>query len=173
MGRHRNPHHGQAAGEGHLRDSAQTARPPGVRDPEFRGPISPTSPSSRRWPPDLVRIPPASRGRQQPCNPGPSQLGPLQGDLCRKLFQVIVDVDLKELPPFRRRHFSEHAVRPPIYSRSCIPGSIQDSEQLSLLEDEVELRAVGNLETLWVSQPGRLLWNQSTGTRRNTVRETT
>jgi len=57
------------------------------------------------------------------------------------LFQVIINVDLKELPPFGHSQFSEHGVRPPIGSISCIPGSIDDFEQLLLFEVELKLRA--------------------------------
>jgi hypothetical protein len=60
-------------------------------------------------------------------------------------------MDLKELSPFSRRHFSEHGVRTPIGSRSCTPGSIQDFEELLFFEVKVELRAVRNLESFWQS----------------------
>src|SRR5262249_25840389 len=59
--------------------------------------------------------------------------------LGRELFQLIINVDLKELPPFDHRQFSEHGVRPPIGSRSCMPGSIDDFEQLLFFKDRSSL----------------------------------
>jgi hypothetical protein len=64
------------------------------------------------------------------------------------LFKVVVKVDLKELSPFRGRHFSEHGVRAPIASSLCMPRSIKDFKQLLLFEREVKLGALGNLEAL-------------------------
>ena len=67
------------------------------------------------------------------------------------MFKVVIEVDLKELPPFRGRHFSEHGVPAPIASNPCMPRSIKDFEQLLLFELEVKPGTLGNLEALWRS----------------------
>ena len=85
-----------------------------------------------------------------------SRLTTKSATLGRELLQVVIDVDLKELPPLRWCHFSEHGVWPPIRGRSCMPRSIEDFEQLLLFEVEVKLCVVGNLEAFWQSQPHRL-----------------
>jgi len=77
--------------------------------------------------------------------------------LGRKLFKVIIDVDLKELSPLSHGHFSEHGMRTPVGGRSCTPGSIQDFKELLFFEVKVELRVARNLESFWQSQTYRLL----------------
>src|SRR5579859_1355070 len=60
------------------------------------------------------------------------------------------------LPQLLDCHRAKHGVRPPICSRSCLPGGIQDFQQLLLFEVKVKLGVVGNLETLRQPQPDRL-----------------
>ena len=65
---------------------------------------------------------------------------------------MIVQVDLQELAPLLESHRAEHRVRSPEVGGSCLPCGIDNLEQLLLFKVEVELRAVGYLETLRQAQ---------------------